>query len=115
MGTCDMEKKAIKVNLKEIKEDIQKSLHDLHHIIQFVQNEDSINSYESSYCKECDQDCGRSNAEIYNCMVDKLKHFQQVQQHYDRLQYTKDFLITDLEDIEKLLTICNKKVDAFIN
>ena len=111
-----MDKKdAVEINLKEIKEDITNSLDHLREIIKSVKNEDSIDSYESSYCKDCDKQCGRSNAEIYSCMIDKLDQAQQVQQQYDTMQYTKDSLIYDLEKIEKTLTECNEKVATFIH
>jgi len=111
-----MDKKdTLEVNLKEIKDNITVSIHHLREIIKSVKNEDSIDSYESSYCTDCDNECGRSNAEIYNCMIEKLSQAQQVQEQYDNMQYTKDFLISDLEKIEKTLIDCDKKVTSFIH
>ena len=100
--------------LSEIHQDLIEGIKNLRFIIKKVENEDSIDAFKSSYCKDCDKPCGRSNAEIYNCMMKKLDHAKKIQEQYEEMQYTKDYLEKDLDQLHKKLNECNKKMNAIL-
>lgn len=110
----DVNKNEIEAMMHEVIDDLGNWINNLQHIIHSVQNEDSIDSYESSYCENCDKPCGRSNAEIFNCMMKKMQHAQKVQSQYDSMHYTKDYLQEDLKDLKKGLEQCNDKINTLM-
>lgn len=83
--------------LQEIIADIDKAIGDLEQILGHITKEDSIDPYESTFCKTCEKPCGRSNAEIYNCMMHKLEQTKNVQERYNKSEYAKEYLEKDLE------------------
>jgi hypothetical protein len=62
------------LDLSTILKDLQHGIKDLHHIKKLVIDETEIISYEEKYCNQCKEPCGRSNAEIFNCMMTKNKN-----------------------------------------
>ena len=72
--------------------DIKQSITDLDSIQKRVHNETKITSYEETFCRNCKEPCGRSNAEIFNCMMTKMNK-EPVQSE----QYLKEYLEHDLQ------------------
>jgi hypothetical protein len=95
-------------DISSIKQEITKSIENLNRIFQLIKYETEIISYEETYCKHCKEPCGRSNAEIFNCMMAKFD-----QKQTGRIkQYTKEYLehdlqllINQLEEKEKQLKV----------
>jgi hypothetical protein len=85
--------------LKKIIDDINNAISDLQQILDLVYSEKEITSYDSSYCKDCNESCGRSNAEVYNCMMKKIQKTNQIQQRYNDIEYSKEYLQSDLRKI----------------
>jgi DNA repair exonuclease SbcCD ATPase subunit len=85
--------------LKKIIDDINNAISDLQQILDLVYSEKEITSYDSSYCKDCKEPCGRSNAEVYNCMMKKIQKTNQIQQKYNNIEYSKEYLQSDLKKI----------------
>jgi hypothetical protein len=85
-------------DLTAILKDLRQGIIDLHRIRTLVIDETKIISFEDTYCKNCKEPCGRSNAEIYNCLMAKMK--KNKTKRYDTIQqYTKEYLEQDLEKI----------------
>lgn len=82
-------------DISSIKKDIIQTSEHLQRINQAVINEPEIISYEKSNCKQCKEPCGRSNAEIFKCMMAKRNQ----NQTEGITQYTKDYLERDLKDL----------------
>lgn len=86
-------------DISSIKKEIKQASEHLHRINQSVINEPEIISYEKTHCNQCKEPCGRSNAEIFNCMMAKLNQ----NQTEGITQYTKENLELDLQDLIKEL------------
>lgn len=72
--------------------DIKQSIEDLESIQKRVHNETKIISYEETFCRNCKEPCGRSNAEIFNCMMGKTG-----KEPSKSKQYSKEYLENDLQ------------------
>lgn len=86
------------LELSTILKDIQQGINDLNRITDLVSNEKQISSYEQTYCKQCKEPCGRSNAEIYKCMMAR-KQLNNESRPEEIQQYTKEYLEKDLKEI----------------
>lgn len=75
-------------------EDINQEIDELHRITTLVTKESRIISFEQTFCKQCKEPCGRSNAEIFKCMMAKKEMKENNNQ-----QYTKEYLEEDLKKI----------------
>lgn len=97
-------------DISSIKMDITKAIEDLHHINHLVSNETEIISYEETFCKQCKEPCGRSNAEIFNCMMAKLNQ----KQNHEIKKYTKEYLEHDLKELIKDLEEKEKHLQKIV-
>ena len=88
------------LDISAITNDITKAIEDLNHINQLVKKETEISSYEEKFCKQCKEPCGRSNAEIFNCMMTKINKNQT---NNEINHYTKEYLEHDLQALIKKL------------
>ena len=88
-----------------IQRDLSIGLEKLQKIINIIQNKDSIDSHEENQCKNCDKNCGRTNAEIYTCIIDKIQQ-KKIEDHYESQHYTKEILEQDLINLKKTLDNC---------
>lgn len=86
------------LEISTILKDIQQGIKDLNQIAELVSNEKQIKSYDQTYCKQCKEPCGRSNAEIYKCMMAR-KRVKEHNKLEDIQQYTKEYLEKDLKEI----------------
>ncbi len=68
-----------------------------------ISDQGTIDSFEKGYCMTCKQPCGRSNAEILNCIIEKRKLKENFMQTIDD-QYMKEHLEQDLKKIIADLT-----------
>ena len=103
-----------------IRKDIQQNIEEITRIKDLVLDENEIVSYEGAYCKNCKEPCGRSNAEIYNCMMEKINKKNEKQLE-PNTQYTKEnleqdlkSLITDLQEKEKVVKRIMEKIQKDI-
>jgi hypothetical protein len=86
--------------ISTILSDIEETIQDIDSIQRQVHNETKIISYEETFCNSCEEPCGRSNAEIFNCMKTKIN-----EDSTENKQYSKEYLEQDLqktrEDLQK--------------
>jgi hypothetical protein len=80
-------------------DNLDEVINDLEQILTLVSFQDSIEPFEGTYCKDCHEPCGRSNAEIYNCMIKKISLKEHKLGRSDEKDYTKEHLEKDLEQI----------------
>lgn len=99
----------IKTTLQNLEENINDLDDQLSLIISLIQKEESIQPFESTYCTNCDKSCGRTNAEIYNCIMDRIK---QTGDETEQQQYTKDFLEKDLQHLIEIIESCKKDLET---
>ena len=99
----------IKKNIHHLEKDIRDIDKQLTLILNLIQAEESIQPYESTYCTNCDKSCGRTNAEIYNCIMERMN---QTGDDTDKKQYTKDFLEKDLQHLIDIIKTCKKNLEA---
>ena len=92
--------------IQYIQKDLSIGLEKLQKIINIIQNKDSIDSHEKNQCKNCDKNCGRTNAEIYTCIMDKIQQTKKIEDQYERQQYTKEILEQDLINLKITLDNC---------
>jgi hypothetical protein len=85
-------------DISTIIKDISQGINDLQHIISLVNDEKEIISFEQTYCKQCKEPCGRSNAEILKCITTR-KNITEKKGHTINQQYTKEYLEQDLKEI----------------
>jgi hypothetical protein len=85
-------------DISTIIKDISQVINDLQHIISLVNDEKEIISFEQTYCKQCKESCGRSNAEILKCITAR-KNITEKKRHTTNQQYTKEYLEQDLREI----------------
>ena len=85
-------------DISTVMKEISQAKADLQHIISLVSDEKEIVSFEHTYCKECKEPCGRSNAEIYKCITER-KNITEKKRDKTNEQYTKEYLEQDLKKI----------------
>jgi hypothetical protein len=100
--------------LQSVQEDIFNGLKQLDIIIKLIQKEESIDSFEENYCTNCDRSCGRTNVEIYNCIMDKKKQHNTNENLNSKHSYSKETLEKDLHVLKKSLEICQLNISKAI-
>lgn len=85
-------------DISTIIKDISQGIKELKYIISLVNDEKEIISFEQSYCKQCKEPCGRSNAEILKCITAR-KNITDKKRRLTNQQYTKEHLEQDLNEI----------------
>ena len=91
-------------------EDLKEAISDLEEILSIVSAQDTIESFEGAYCEDCHESCGRSNAEIFNCMRNKISLTRAIEERYQDQEYAKEYLEKDLE---KIISDLKEKYDEF--
>jgi len=114
-GNMDYEQQGHTKDLEKIIHDIDKTISDLEQILKRITQEESIYSYKSIFCTTCDKPCGRSNAEIYNCMIHRLEKTKDAQDRYNEVEYAKEYLEKDLESIINDLRKKNNNLKDFFD
>lgn len=94
-----MDKETFTLIFNEISQDIKQAILDLEKILLITSNQQRIDSFEETYCTNCKQPCGRSNAEILNCVMNKRKMKTNIHSRSKEHTYTKEFLEHDLKQI----------------
>lgn len=94
-----MDKEKIHLIIVDLRNDIKQAIIDLEEILSLISDQQRIDSFNETFCKNCKQPCGRSNAEILNCVI-KKRHIQtdMDERSYDK-PYTKEYLEQDLKKI----------------
>lgn len=109
------------LDISTISDNIKQDINQLKDIINLINIQKEITSYEQEHCKQCNEPCGRSNAEIFNCMMNKknLKNGN-IPEHIKR--YPKEYLERDLKEItadleenKKRLTEIMEKIEKGIS
>ena len=59
------------ISLENI-DDFEEVIRVLKQMLTIVSSKESIESIKGEYCEDCNEPCGRSNAEIYNCMMNRI-------------------------------------------
>jgi CRISPR/Cas system-associated endonuclease Cas1 len=111
----DYEQQSHTKDLENIIDDIDKTISDLEQILKLIAQKESIDSYKSIFCTTCDKPCGRSNAEIYNCMIHRLEQTKDVKDRYNDVEYAKEYLEKDLKSIVNDLRKKNKNLKDFFD
>jgi type II secretory ATPase GspE/PulE/Tfp pilus assembly ATPase PilB-like protein len=97
-------------DLQKTVDDLKEAITDLEEILSIVTNQDSIESFEGAYCEDCHEQCGRSNAEIFNCMRNKISLTKAIEERYQEKEYAKEYLE---EDLEKIIEDLKEKHEEF--
>jgi uncharacterized protein Veg len=92
----------IKTNIQYLEKNIQDLDKQLSCILTHNQTKELIKPYKSIFCIKSDKSRGRTNAEIYNYIIERMK-----QTEGDKEQYTKDFLEKDSQHL--IYSIKNRK------
>lgn len=100
MSTKPYDEQQLLFDISTIMKDISQGVKDLEYVITLVNDEKEIISFEQTYCKQCKQPCGRSNAEILKCITSR-KNIKEKKKRENNQQYTKEHLEQDLIDIIK--------------
>lgn len=85
--------------------DLKQIITDLEEIISLISNQERIDSFENRFCKNCNEPCGRSNAEILNCVIEKQKLTKKRNQEDKNKTYMKEYLEKDLNKMLKDLKL----------
>jgi len=99
----------IQKNMHHLEDDIKDLDEQLTLILDLIKAEESIQPYKSTYCTNCDKSCGRTNAEIYNCIMERVN---QTGDDAEKKQYTKDFLEKDLQHLIDIIKTCKKNLET---
>lgn len=103
-----MDKETLDFMFNEITQDIKQAILDLEKILLITSNQQKIDSFEETYCKNCKQPCGRSNAEILNCVMNKRDIKTNIDERPKDKRYAKEYLE---EDLKKIIQDLKKKYD----
>ena len=99
----------IKIIIRHLEKDIMEIDEQLSLVLTLIQAEESIQPYENTYCTNCDKICGRTNAEIYNCIMDRMK---QTGENKEKQKYTKNLLEKDLQYLLDIIETCKKNLET---
>jgi len=111
MPKTQLDNEKLLIDMTTILSNLKDDLKGIYRIKKRIFEEDEIRSFEQDFCKECKEPCGRSNAEIYRCLMKKMKK-EKNPQHYTKEQLEHDIeeLIQHLEKNEKMLTSIMEKI-----
>ncbi len=87
-------------DISTIMKDVSQGIKDLGYIILLVNDEKEIIPFKQSYCNQCKEPCGRSNAEILKCITAR-KNITNKERQVTNRQYAKEHLEQDLNKIIK--------------
>jgi hypothetical protein len=103
-------------DISTIFDGIKQGIDDLHRMTNLVLKESKIISFEQTFCKQCKEPCGRSNAEIFNCMMTGKKIKGKNMQQYTKEHLEEDLkkITINLEEKEKHLRKIMEKIEKGI-
>lgn len=111
MPKTQLDNEKLLIDITTILSNLKNDLKDIYTIKKRIFEEDEIRSFKEGFCKQCKEPCGRSNAEIYRCMMKKMKKENTPQQYTkEQLEHDIQELIQHLEKNEKQLTYIMEKI-----